>query len=643
MFFCGIVTMARPDSTHNLSPESRNTSSPPDFDNVVRKLDSTAAGDLPPAANWVYYTIITAVTLLMWAHTTRFQFVWDDTNFITNLESIRSLKNVPQMFTSLAAQSSFPQGFVLFRPLRTLHYALLYWAGGKDAPVPWVYHLANVLWHCLAALLVFAVSWKLFRRQADVEPTRALMVACLIALGFAVQPVVSEVVCWAKSLDDLMATVFTLAATLALLDWNGKNKKYGWAMFYFLLAVYSKESAVPFVAVAVVIFRKIHQLQFKQVISRTIPFLVIAMLFLIHRHLVIGRTSQTAPISGSYAQTLFDMLPVVPKYLRLLCGIPPFLIAYDFLPGHYSLFEPLVWLGIFELLALIGLGAVAWRYPSWMPIIFGLLWLGLFLLPVSNLVPMMQYMAERFLYLPLIGWLLALGAVLLQASQKKIILLPAAALVLIWMPLAWHRALIWKDPVTLFVQTCQQGPRTRAMEQNAIDAILHSPQVEEVIPTRGAEPQSAAITAPSREKQFAALRTLEAAQQLFPEYEDISIALGIVHARLGENMQAIRFFQQATRQRPGSAHAWSSLGLACLDVGEKEQARAALEKALAIEPDRIEALRSASRVYWLLEDFPAALIVLRKLNNLEPNDPAHAHWISEAEARIAASTAPPQR
>src|SRR5208283_517351 len=104
------------------------------------------------------------------------------------------------------AQSTFPQGFVLFRPVRTAHYALLYFLGGKDAPQPWLYHLANVIWHGATAMMLCSVLGRLLPR---LHPSLALGQArgwaFFVALAFAVHPVVSEVVCWAKSLDDILA------------------------------------------------------------------------------------------------------------------------------------------------------------------------------------------------------------------------------------------------------------------------------------------------------------------------------------------------------------------------------------------------------------------------------------------------------
>src|SRR5678815_2976617 len=94
---------------------------------------------------WWLGALLVATVLLVWGQCVSFQFVWDDKFFITDLQSIRSLRHVPEMFYSLDAQSSYPEGFVLFRPLRTLHYSLLYGAGGGTAK-PWLFHFANLAW-----------------------------------------------------------------------------------------------------------------------------------------------------------------------------------------------------------------------------------------------------------------------------------------------------------------------------------------------------------------------------------------------------------------------------------------------------------------------------------------------------------------
>jgi len=80
------------------------------------------------AERWGCGLLIWFVTFLVWGHTLSFDFAWDDKQFVVENSSILSLTNIPRMFYSLEAQSSFPEGFVLFRPLRTAVYALLFFS-----------------------------------------------------------------------------------------------------------------------------------------------------------------------------------------------------------------------------------------------------------------------------------------------------------------------------------------------------------------------------------------------------------------------------------------------------------------------------------------------------------------------------------
>ena len=307
------------------------------------------------------------------------------------LESIRSLKNVPEMFTSLEAQSAWPEGFKLFRPVRLIACALLYKLGGHPEPQAWLFHLANVLGHGIASMLLFAVSSRLLAKWfPDANEARVRTFALWAAVAYAGHPVASEVVCWAKALDDELATIFTLASTLCLLRWTNHKQPVTGALLLFVLAIYSKISAVPFALVAMLLVRQVHGLSWITAARKTSGFFIAALLFMIHRHNVIGQSSQTSPISGTYAQTLLDMLPVVPQYVKLLWGIPPFYIDYTFQKGGHAVLSPPVLTGIGLLLAGFALVVWSWRSEKWRFIGFGFVWTGLFLLPVSNLLPMMH-------------------------------------------------------------------------------------------------------------------------------------------------------------------------------------------------------------------------------------------------------------
>lgn len=588
------------------------------------------------------YFALFLFTFLFWARTLSFGFVWDDYYFIEHLDSIRSLKNVPAMFTSLDAQSAYPQGFVLWRPLRTLHYAVLYALGGGGVPKAWLFHLANILWHGAGVVLLFSCARNLLRRfVASGQLLRADAVAFLLALGFSIHPVVTEVVCWAKSLDDLMATVFVLASLRALLaDASARDRLWG-AVGYFALAVHSKESAVPFAAVSFLVIWLIRRESFRVAVLQSAPFFVVGALFMLARHEVIGRTSQTAPLSGSYGQTLIDTLPATAKYLRLLWGIPPFSIDYSYMTGGYAWSNPQILVGLLLLIA--GAAAIAWclRRPRWRAVGFGLAWFALFMLPVSNLVPMMQYMAERFVYLPLAGWLIGVGAIVLYGPRARIAGVVAIAILSGWGLIAWERAGIWQNSVTLFVTSAVQGPRTSRMEDNAVAAILRLPHMQRVFQVRYVPGEIPRISlgkgAGSNTNWTDIAKTLDEASRLFPEHPSVNSAQGIVWALQGQPSRAVPYFQKVTEALPRDATAWANLGQALLESKHLDEARKALDRALELAPDNLSALQSLSSLLWQKEDYAAALPIFERLAKLDPQNPEHLRWANEARVKMEAS------
>ncbi len=534
---------------------------------------------------WFCCALIALFTLLVWGTTAGFGFVWDDSLLVVQNTSIRSLRNIPEILTSVKAQSS--EVAPSFRPIRTAFYALLYAIGGQPEPQPWIFHLANVLWHGLTAMLLFSVALLLCQRLAGaVPPAAARMTALWIALGFAAHPVVSEAVCWVKCLDDLMAAVFVLAALRSLLKWNGGMRGYVAALVFYLLAVFSKESAVPLAMIVFFVFAGFHKLPWRRSAVLTVPFLLVAGVYVVYRHLVLGQSAQCAPLSGSYGKTLIDMFPVLPKYLRLLWGIPPFTIDYNFMVGAppHHFFSNAVLGGLLLMLAFAGAAVWLWRRETGRLAAFGILWLGLFLLPVSNLVPMMQYMAERFLYLPLMGFLLALGALCLRMRRRGLAGAGAVLLILAWAASSRERLGIWHDEVTLFVQTSLAHPESWRSRENAVVAIFNLPQM---LPFFTLDPETREVFAdppPRIADAKAMLRTLTQARRLFPDEHRFTAALGLTYALRGQLTNAIPLLELATRQKTNDAECWIDLGTAYRLENNWPQARAALERALRLNP-----------------------------------------------------------
>ncbi|MFM2081368.1 MAG: hypothetical protein RL380_59 [Verrucomicrobiota bacterium] len=585
---------------------------------------------------WTPYLLLALATLLVWGHTVKFDFVWDDNFFITKLPAVRSVTNIPAMFSSIEAQAVEPYRFRVFRPLRTAHYAVLHALDGHEIPQPWIFHLANVLWHGATAMMLFAATARLWRRlNPAVSELEVRAWALCVALGFAVNPVTAEVVCWAKCLDDILATFFALACLHQLLASPDNVRARWWALLWCGLACYAKESAVPLAVLPFFLGRGVHKLGWRAAAQWTIPFVLVCAAYTAHRGFIIERQSQVAPISGSHAQTLVDMAPVVTSYVRLLCGVPPFLADYNFMKGGFAWTAPAVLGGTAVLALLTGAGIWAWRRENFRLAGLGLLWTGLFLLPVANVLPMMQYMAERFLYLPLAGWVLALaGAAWWRRGRGALLAVVAGAVVLVWGGTAWVRSWIWQDELVLYVRTYEAEPRGQRMAHNAVAAILQLPHVAKFFVVNPVTDAYEVREVSAAEDRTRLVGTLTEAVRLTPTNHLALELLGIALAKSGDPAAALVPFRQAVQLRAGQGDYHLNLARAELACGHLEAARLQLAAARAVATRFVPVLAVECELAWKSGELMAARVAAIELNRLEPTA-ANSNLLFQIEARLA--------
>jgi len=515
----------------------------------------------------------------VWGRTVGHRFVWDDANFITNLPSIRSVRSIPAMFTTREAQS-YPNGlFPLFRPIRTVVYCLLVQIGGGK-PRAWIFHLANVAIHALNVLLLFQLLRRLFNRWTPGRGKLGSNGTCLWAgvgaAAFAVHPAVAEVVCWAKSLDDLLAAAFVLAAVSFWLDrarWAGA---YTASFICTGLALYSKVSALPLVVLPFIEVVRTPRETRRDAWLRTLPFAALTAVYLFHRRAIIGATAQTTPISGSWSQTLVDMFPVVLSYTRLLAGIPPFCCDYTFMKGGLGLGSGPVLSGMFLLAVLVAGTLVALSRKETRLIGLGLAWVGLFLAPVSNIVPMMQYMAERFLYLPLIGWTTAIAAAaaVVGPRPRRWTLMLMMAVTLFWAGLAWRRSGVWQDDLTLFVTDALKHPSGTRLAKNAVVTTLKLPHMRQALESSSPDPATWPVV----------WRTLGELRKQFPNTGELYLGLGVAYLKNGHKKEGIAALEKAAKLIPGTPSVWVNMAQYYMDEKVLNRAGDCLRRALKSGP-----------------------------------------------------------
>ena len=334
--------------------------------------------------------------------------MWDDEYFVVNDPAIRTVTAIPRYFTD-ASTYAFGTWAPMYRPMRNLSYLLNLRIAGLS---PAWFHLHNVLLHAANSVLVYLLlsgTWTLTarRRPTSARALRAVRNGCLLGtLFWCLHPVQTEAVAWVKGRDEMLFSFFYLAATLLLLrgvlSGEARLATLAGAWLLFVLSLLSKEMAVswPVVAAGVLWMGRPAVRG-----ARAVLFLGACVAatagFVLARHLVIGQTEQTGYLAGSFVPQMLTSVCAAGRYLRVVVAPSGLLADYDSFRMARS---PLSGRFIVAFIGMMGTVIVALLARRRAPLAaVGIAWFWILLLPVSNIVPTMQHLAERFLYLPLVG------------------------------------------------------------------------------------------------------------------------------------------------------------------------------------------------------------------------------------------------
>ena len=358
--------------------------------------------------------LLSLLAMAIYANSLRNGFVFDDLGLVVQNPTIRDIRQLPGIL-GLA-------GHAAYRPLRTASYAIDYYFFGLN---PAGYHAVNILIHIVNGSLVFLTFRALVNR-----PWPALLAAIL----FIVHPIQADSVTYVSGRRDLIFTLFYLLGFYAFVRYRGAGQ-YRYlllAAISYLLSLLSKEMAITlpllcfcydFILSLPVLNRPttLSRWQalwegFRTVIRRhkwLYPPLAAVVVFLAGYFIFFVNPSlQRKMWGGGLWPTLLTSARIFAHYLKLLV-FPITLNAdysYNAFPISYSLAEPRVifalivlvaaWWGIYRLLA-------EHRWAA-----FGGLWFFITLLPVSQIIPHHELLAEHYLYLPSAGVFLAAGLLL---------------------------------------------------------------------------------------------------------------------------------------------------------------------------------------------------------------------------------------
>ena len=402
---------------------------------------------------------ILAVALLAWSNSFGSGFVFDNKVLMQDSR----IKAVTPQNIDLIFHQEFWYGWALtglYRPLATLSFLFNYAILGNGMH-PAGYHWINFLLHAVNMLLVYALGLRVFRG------TSAMPALALTAI-WGLHPVLTESVTNIIGRSDLMAALGVLAGLLCHVQAaSARGWRKGVWLAGLMLAVgiglFSKESAAVVPAVLLIYDVAFATVSWSARAAGYAALLPPFAFFLYIRSDVLSKLPPVHvkfgdnPLTGADFWTArFTAVKVIGRYLwRLLW--PQHLSAdysYNQIPlvtWRWRSWED--WTAVIALVVCVAAAVLAIRcYRLHKPLFFFIAFFFIALAPTSNVFLLIgTIMAERFLYLPAIGFAGCVVAVLyawprLQRHATAILAVAAIALA----ARTYARNADWQTEKTLF-------------------------------------------------------------------------------------------------------------------------------------------------------------------------------------------------
>lgn len=522
--------------------------------------------------------IIGILTFLVFANTFLNEFAYDDHIFIEGNLEIRKLENIPSFFAK--------DNDRLYRPLREVVYSLMYQAAGLK---PFGYHALSILLHLSNSILVFLIARRLL------SPGAGSLAAAVI---FAVHPIHTERVANMTAGFD-QAGIFLLLVSIylyILFREKGAGMHYHFSWIAALPAVFASEEAL--IVTPLILLYDLLFLGWRKIKLRTyLPFLAISGGYLFIRFFLIGVIQRAGGFGAGF--TLTTMVVVFAKYFRLLVVPYPLTLAPAVIIPKSSFFQPKVIFSLFIILAVAG-AALSLRKKA-KAASFSLFWIFAALLPFSQIIPLQTVIAERYLYVPSVGFSLFFGWLIHSLITKfqnpafrKGVFVAVCGVVLLFSILTVSRNAEWRNDFTLWESAIKVPPLTSTALGNlgvALERMGKFKDAQDVL-------QKAIFLDPGNFKAHA--------------------NLGLVAYKTGQFTLAELALRKAIKLSPAYGKAYSTLGLLYLDANATQDAFAAFTKAIELNPQDFEAYNNLGIWHGDQGNYSGAKEYFRKSLSINP-------------------------
>jgi tetratricopeptide (TPR) repeat protein len=544
--------------------------------------------------------LLALATVIVFARVGGFEFVnYDDPDYVTSNSHIQNGLNLKSVIWALKSGHASN-----WHPLTWISH-IVDWDLFGDKPRG--HHLMSVALHIANTVLVFLVLNAM---------TGALWRSAMVAALFGLHPMHVESVAWVSERKDVLSGLFFLLTLWAYRQYSvsspqssRRNTEARWSWYtgslaFFALGLTSKPMlvTVPFVLLLLDYWPlgrsdRIRWNCWRKLLLEKIPFFALSAIssvitFQVQRKG--GAVSTSLDLSGRIANAIVSYA----RYVGKLLWPENLSVLYPH-PGHWG-GSAIIGSTIFLIAAL---AAVIFLSRGRDYLLVGWLWFVGMLVPAIGLIQVgIQSMADRYSYLPSIGFFIVLVWGIAELAERAIrvpvrnvVLASVSALtLLVCSTLTVQQLSYWRNSKELFRRAAKvtrdnylaynnlgfylwgKGKTQEAME-NYQKSLEIKPDYEDALNNMG-------FALAGRKRHAEAIGYYERALRVKPDHAEVHNNLGNALAETGNIEDAIKHYEIVLKQVPEHADAHNNLGIALAMQGKLDEAMTHFRAAIRAKP-----------------------------------------------------------
>jgi len=532
-------------------------------------------------------------------------FVWDDEFLVVQNPLLRA----PLVSFQIFKQDIINSGFrytVYYRPVQVLSYAVDYRMWGIT---PAGFHFTNIFLHFLNGLLVLLLAWKLTGKKA---------VGLLAGVLFSIHPALSGAVSYVSGRTDLLFFFFGIIYMLFQIAYFEKRKQgFLWAgIFFLILSLLSKEAAVIFPVLALLMYLLVFKKKFDGRGYSLIPGFALSIVYAATHRILLG--SKYPEFSG-----IKDAAGYLLRYAEI-ARESLFIILFP--AGLHLRRIPVVQTGqtlaLFSALIIFVLVLVYLKKER-PALSFGLWYFLAGLIPFAFISSQFKVLGEHWVYLSSVGIFLFISIAVTEfyyrrgKAMKCFLICLMFAIVSFYSSMTGMQNRYWQSDMTLSgrvmgfseadrsavyykaVALSEKGDKAESLE--VMDEYIRASGSDHVAMYLKGRLAVSSGNARVAEKEF------RRALSIKPDYDDGYLGLAMVSFTEGGDKEGINYLEKVLQINPDHTEALTLLGMAYVQSGDHPKALGAASEARKRNPYNYDTVMNQGNTYLQVGDLRKSL------------------------------------